>query len=80
MPRWRWALLTLLAVIALAWSALFALWVADALVADCANAASEVSDPCAYGQFTYIAVTVGIWLVGATILAFSWVILWRRRR
>ena len=41
---------------------------ADALLADCAQAASEISDPCAFGRGMYVATVIVMWLIGALAL------------
>ena len=74
--RWRRVLLTLCAGIGLVWSALWLPGLVDALTADCAAAASEISDPCAVGQASFAAFHLGIWFVGVVPLA---VLVWRTR-
>ena len=53
----------------LLWTAAAGITGVDALLLDCAEAASEVSDPCAWGRGMYVATTLVIWLIGALALA-----------
>ena len=75
MPR-RWQS-ALFAVVALAWSAIWATGLVGLTGDDCAEAAREVGKPCVMGQFTYIAATVAVWLVGTLVLAIVWLLMWR---
>ena len=50
MPWWRWSLLALVTLLFVAWTAVAAVNLLAAVTKDCAEAASEISDPCAMGR------------------------------
>ena len=76
MPLWRWTLLGVTTVAILAWTALLIPELFRGFTADCAQASSEVSDPCAFGVGLWTVATVGIWLAGIAVLGAAWAGLW----
>lgn len=72
MPWWRWSLLALVTLLFVAWTAVAAVNLLAAVTKDCAEAASEISDPCAMGRGLWTLGTLLIWVAGALPLAYAW--------
>jgi hypothetical protein len=75
----RAALFPLVSLVLVLWCALGVLAAIDVLATDCADAASEISDPCATGKATYLGLGFIFWLLLALPLFLAWLLSRPRR-
>jgi hypothetical protein len=72
---------TAVGALAVLWTALFVTTLVSELSgADCAEASSEVADPCAWGLGLWAAGTTFVWGVGIGAFALVWVLARRTGR
>ena len=74
----RLSIAVFLSLLLAAWSIVMLPEVVRGFTTDCASAASEVSDPCAWGRGVWVAGNLGLWVVGFAIIAFGLFRVWRR--